>query len=72
MPNVEAVLDRRQLPPAQLRIDVAEKLLDRAAAVGRENTNPNLLSEHPPQQVLGGESLHLCRVLHLQNTNNQN
>ncbi len=65
MPDVEAVLDRDQLPRAQLSIDVSKEFFEGAAAVGGEDTHPDLLPDEPPQEELGGERLHLGRVLHL-------
>jgi len=66
VPNVEGVLDRHQLPRAQMRIDVSKKFLEGAAAVGGEDTHPDLLPDQPAQKKLGSKRLHLGRVLHLQ------
>ena len=59
MPDVEAVLDRDQLPRAQLRVDVSKEFFEGAAAVGGEDTHPDLLSDKPAQEEFGGERLHL-------------
>ena len=65
VPDVEAVLDRDQLPRAQLSVDVSKEFFQGAAAVGGEDPHPDLLPDEPPQEELGGERLHLGRVLHL-------